>query len=59
MEWLKQNKNLDGADSSIQAYYQKLANATINLSRGALKTKYDEMAQIVAKGWVATAAYGA
>lgn len=57
MEWLKQNKNLDGADSSIQAYYQRLASATINLSRGALKSRYDEMANVIAKGWVATSAF--
>lgn len=58
MEWLKQNQNLSQADSSIQSYYQKLASATINLSEGAMKTKYDEMAQVIAKGWVSTSAYG-
>jgi len=58
MEWLKSNQNISGADSSIQSYYNRLANATINLSRGAMKTKYDEMAQLIAKATVATSAFG-
>lgn len=59
MEWLKTNQNIKGADSSIKTYYNQLANATINLTRAAMKSKYDDMAQVFAKGWVATSAYGA
>ena len=57
MEWLKQNQNIQGADSSVQALYQKYAAATINLSRASLKSQTDEMAQVYAKGWVKTSAY--
>jgi len=58
MKWLEQNQNISGADSSIQAYYNRLASATINLNRGAMKTKYDEMANLIALATSSSNSYG-
>lgn len=58
LEWLKKASTIQGADSSVKAELTKFKDNVVRLMRSSKRTINREIANVLAKGFSVTAAYG-
>lgn len=58
-KWLDTGKTLAGADTSVQQAWSRLAQDIISLKAGAVKSSNIAATEVLTKGWLSSAAYGA